>query len=600
MPWPPPCTTGIQGEPEDLPHRSSFTLSSFLSSLSSFPLSSSSQDLFPYPRLKRMLRILAIAGWILVCLSPELPAQNRGELLLDLGSRRSAVAMEQRSGKPYVSLKDMISALRLEGRELKDRFNLSGPGGKLLFLDGRPLVRAGVDYLLMSSAAWKKGPSDWYIPEDFLIRALAPVLPGRFAKTGAARYRFEPRDLNQVKVQVRNQASHVRIEFSSSRPGPIRVHDRRDYLEVEFGPYRVRPGASRGSPSSRLVSALKFNSRDPFGTFRIHKGQDYGRYREVGGGGDSTRVVEIHGRIRQAPARASRAIPATAGTPDPAPAQRARLSASRTRRERPVIVVDAGHGGSDSGGIWEGDLGEQGFVEKDLVLQFAMQLQDEFRNRGIEMVLTRDRDVTLSAAQRSAVGNSNRTRAYLSLHLGRAPDEEIRGGVVYFHGKSPVMPPPEPEELEGESMLLEDGETPDLPQPAPESEAGEETEAIEVVVTQAEPEPEPEEEGEFVLWESGQERYQARSRELAVVVQERLNQVYEVENQVIEAPLSALQSVAAPGIVVELAHLSNSEDRWNLTVKTFNQRLISALAAAVAAFLEGPPEEGPSDGGDPE
>ena len=111
-----------------------------------------------------MFRMAVLAGWMLVSLSSQLPAQNRAELLLDLGSRRPVVAMEQRSGKPYVSLNDMISALRLEGRESKDRFNLSGPGGELLFLDGRPLVRAGVDYLLMSSPAGKKGPSDWYIP----------------------------------------------------------------------------------------------------------------------------------------------------------------------------------------------------------------------------------------------------------------------------------------------------------------------------------------------------------------------------------------------------------------------------------------------------
>lgn len=536
---------------------------------------------------------------MLGCVTPGLPAQNRGELLLDLGSRRSAVTMEQRSGKPYVSLKDLISALRLEGQEVKDRFNLTGPGGDLLFLNGRPLVRAGVDYLLMSTAAWKKGPSDWYIPEDFLIRALAPVLPGRFSKTGAARYRFEPRDLNQVKVEVTNHSSHVRIEFSASRPGPIRVHDRPDYLEVEFGPYRVRPGVKRGNPSSHLVSALKFNSRDPFGTFRIHKGQDFSRYREAGDAAASSKVVEIHGRIRRARTRTPRAVPAAAGTPDPAPARRDRLSASRSRMEKPVIVVDAGHGGSDSGGIWEGDLGEQGFVEKDLVLQIALQLRDEFRNRGLEVVLTRDRDVNLSAARRSAVGNSNRTRAYLSLHLGRAADEAMRGGVVYLHGKSPVMPPPEPEETDVELMVLENGETPDLPQPDAEvGEGGEEV--MEVVVSQPEPEPEPEKQGEFVLWESGQERYQPRSRELAAVVQEGLNQVCEAENQVIEAPLTVLQSVAAPGILVEFGQLTNSEDRLNLTLDTFHQRLISALAAAVVAFLEGPPDEGPPDGADPE
>ena len=523
---------------------------------------------------------------MLVCVSLQLPAQNRGELLLDLGSRRSVVATEQRSGKSYVSLRDMISALRLEGRESNDRFNLSGPGGELLFLDGRPLVRAGVDYLLMSAAAWRKGPSDWYMPEDFLIRALAPVLPGRFSKTGAARYRFEPRDLNRVQVQVTNHPDRVRIEFSSSRPGPIRVHERRDHLEVEFGPYRVRPGVKRGNASSRLVSSLEFNSRDPFGTFRIGKGQDYRRYREVRDAGASTRVVEIHGVTRRAPAAASRAAPPAAGTPDPTPARQSRLSTPRSRREGPVIVVDPGHGGSDSGGIWEGDLGEQGFVEKDLALRFALQLRDELRKRGMKMVLTRDRDVNLSAARRSAVGNSNRPRAYLSLHSGRSPDEEVRGALVCFHGESPVMPPPE--EPAAEPAILGGGEAPDLPQPDSESEAGEETQEVEEAVSQ--PEPEPAEQGEFVLWESGQERYRARSRELAAVVQERLNQVFGVENQVVEAPLTVLQSVAAPAVVVEIGQLTNSEDRRNLTLETFYQRLISALADAVAAFLEGPSE----------
>ena len=552
---------------------------------------SESERLFPYSCRKDLFRSAA-AGWILVFLCLELPAQNRGELLLDLGGRRSVVAVEQRSGKPYVSLRDIVSALRLDGRESKDRFNLSGPGGELLFLDGRPLVRAGPDYLLMSAAAWKKGTSDWYIPEDFLIRALAPVLPGRFSKTGAARYRFEPRDLNQVKAQVTNHPNRVRIEFTCSRPGPIRVHERRDYLEVEFGPYRVRPGVNRGTASSRLVSSLRFNSRDPFGTFRIHKGKDYLRYREIGDAGASTRVVEVHGRVRRPPARASRTAPPAAGTADPAPAQRSRLSTPRSRREGPVIVVDPGHGGSDSGGIWEGDLGEQGLVEKDLALRLALQLRDELRNRGLDVVLTRDRDVNLSSARRSAVGNSHRPRIYLSLHLGRAPDEEIRGGVVYVHGMSPVIPPPEPEVLDEESMVLETGESPDLQQPESEPGEGGETEVLEVVVTQAEPGPDPEEQGKFVLWESGQERYQARSRELAVVVQESLNQVCEVENQVIEAPLTVLQSVAAPGIVVEFGQLTNPEDRWNLTLETHNQRLVSALTDAVAAYLDGPPEGG--------
>ena len=539
----------------------------------------------PHPGRERRLRSAVAIGWMLACLASGLSAQRQGGLLLEVGSRKSTVGVERRSGKAYVSLQDIISALRLEGGESKDRFRLSGPGDELLFLDGRPLVRAGRDYLLMSDAAWKKGPSDWYIPENFLVRALAPVLPGRLSRTGARRYRFEPRDLNRVKVEVTNHPNHVRIVFSASRSGPIRVRDRRDYLEVEFGPYRVRPGSSRGTASPGLVSALKFNSGDPFGTFRIHKGEGYRRYREDGGDGGSTRVVEVHGVVRPAPSRASRADPA-AVDPDPAPARQPRLTRSRNRLEAPVIVVDPGHGGTDSGGIWEGDLGEQGFVEKDLTLQLALKLRDEFRKRGLEMVLTRDRDVRLSAARRSSVGNSNRTRVYLSLHLGRAPDEELRGGVVYVHGTSAVMPLPE-EDPAQESMVLRNGEAPDLP--PPESEAAEE-----LAAGRTDPGPTPEDEEKFILWESGQERHRARSRELAAAVQESLNTVYGTKNRVVEVPLTVLRSVASPGILVEFGQLTNSEDRRNLTLESFHRRLVSALAAACAAFLEGS-----RGGGDP-
>ena len=111
-------------------------------------------------------------------------------MLLDLGSRRSSVAMEQRSGKPYVSLKDMISALRLEGWESKDRFNSvrSRAESSCFWMDGRWFGR-GVDYLLMSSPRHgEKGPSDWYIPEaiswfgrwrpSFRGASPRPALPG--------------------------------------------------------------------------------------------------------------------------------------------------------------------------------------------------------------------------------------------------------------------------------------------------------------------------------------------------------------------------------------------------------------------------------------
>ena len=59
------------------------------------------------------------------------------------------------------------------------------------------------------------------------------------------------------------------------------------------------------------------------------------------------------------------------------------------------VVIDAGHGGSDSGAV-----SSSGIKEKDLTLQIAREMYDEFQNRGIPAVLIRSTDETISPTDR--------------------------------------------------------------------------------------------------------------------------------------------------------------------------------------------------------
>ncbi len=80
-----------------------------------------------------------------------------------------------------------------------------------------------------------------------------------------------------------------------------------------------------------------------------------------------------------------------------------------------MIVVDAGHGGTDPG------ASGNGIVEKDYSLQIARYIYDRFRQLGTPVVLTRDSDVTLTPEERVQIVmnavNNDPNAIVLSNHL---------------------------------------------------------------------------------------------------------------------------------------------------------------------------------------
>jgi N-acetylmuramoyl-L-alanine amidase len=96
------------------------------------------------------------------------------------------------------------------------------------------------------------------------------------------------------------------------------------------------------------------------------------------------------------------------------------------RRALRVVALDPGHGGDDAG-VTVGDA-----VEKDLTLALARQLKFEIERRlPVRVVLTRDRDVTLSVAQRAQAANRARADLVLSLHFDGFPDPRAAGATAY-------------------------------------------------------------------------------------------------------------------------------------------------------------------------
>ncbi len=112
------------------------------------------------------------------------------------------------------------------------------------------------------------------------------------------------------------------------------------------------------------------------------------------------------------------------------PPQEAPPEKSRTGRTRPLIVIDPGHGGIDSGA--EGTHG----LEKDLVLAVAKEIQKALvATRRYDVVMTRTSDVFVSLDQRVRISMQQSADLFLSVHADSLAAKElaqhVRGATLY-------------------------------------------------------------------------------------------------------------------------------------------------------------------------
>ncbi len=95
---------------------------------------------------------------------------------------------------------------------------------------------------------------------------------------------------------------------------------------------------------------------------------------------------------------------------------------------RPIVLIDAGHGGTDPGApSVSGEI-----AEKQLTLQLARELRDRLSKNGrVRVALTRDEDTYRTLGQRALLARRLGASLYVSLHMDSAPNPLARGASVY-------------------------------------------------------------------------------------------------------------------------------------------------------------------------
>ena len=105
-----------------------------------------------------------------------------------------------------------------------------------------------------------------------------------------------------------------------------------------------------------------------------------------------------------------------------------RIYGAPAAKGRPIVVIDAGHGGRDPGAS-----SVSGQVrEKELTLVLAQALRDELVKRGrVRVAMTRDEDRYLTLEDRAAVARRLNAAMFMSIHIDSAPNSLARGASVY-------------------------------------------------------------------------------------------------------------------------------------------------------------------------
>ena len=100
----------------------------------------------------------------------------------------------------------------------------------------------------------------------------------------------------------------------------------------------------------------------------------------------------------------------------------------------PAVIIDAGHGGGDSGAV------ANGLLEKDLTLAIALRVAQHLRDLGMEVRLTRDEDKYLELAERAELAKRGQGIVFVSIHINSVRADFAAQGIETYLARSRPLP----------------------------------------------------------------------------------------------------------------------------------------------------------------
>jgi N-acetylmuramoyl-L-alanine amidase len=477
-------------------------------------------------------------GWSVAVLLSGLP-------LPALAARPDAVELKSRTGVlgrlPRVVVDDggfYVAAEKLSAL-LKGAWSAKGARATLTvnkrtaqFVRDQPRVVVQGQTIGLDAAA-RTGAGTWLIPEDFLAKGLPKLVPGVTAALPEAKKPLARPARSAVEfgeLRYRSYPSFTRVVIETGGTVVPALIPGTDEIRVRLP--RLTVAAARVEEiGDGLVKEARLEPSGDDAVLRIVLDGAAGEVKTSSLEDPFRLVLDVY-RPRE---------PAASG------------SGQTGLEPLRLIVLDAGHGGHDSGASGPSGLAEKAVV-LDVTKRVARMVEEEL---GVKVALTRSNDTFIPLRERTNFANKQRADLFVSIHANAHPRSVSEGVETYF-----------------------------LSSEASDSDARQ-VAAVENGVVQFES-PASRAKGDVlksILWDLAQSEFQHESSSMAETVQDSMTKSLSLVNRgVKQAGFYVLGGAAMPAILIEIGFLTNPKEEKKLGSPAYRESLARAIFAGLSEY----------------
>lgn len=226
------------------------------------------------------------------------------------------------------------------------------------------------------------------------------------------------------------------------------------------------------------------------------------------------------------------------------------------------IMIDPGHGGTDSGAVYGKAR------EADIVLKVATALKElmQKENSGFEANLTRSQDRNLTLPERVAFAEKQKADLFVSIHANASKDQRARGVEFYFQNQLPA---------DEDSMYLANLENQKESQLFRESESEDMTSQGDVAA---------------ILDDLKRTHKMHQSHQLSIELlkawQPIINASVHESTAIRQAPFYVIARTKIPSVLVELGFISNPKESERLMKPSYQKEIAQRIFQGLQAYKE--------------
>ena len=447
-------------------------------------------------------------------------------------------------GQEMFAVEDLARIFGLTVREdtMAGGLTVSRGNQSIVLSPGQDIVSVSGRLISLPAAPARDGRA-WFVPVDFVSRALAPLpgtridlrKPSRLIVHGDIR-------MPRVAAQIDPAGALTRVTFDVAPPTAHTITQDANRLLLRFEADAL-DAALPAAPGTDLVAGIR---PEGAAAIAIDLGPRFASFRstETPGAAGATRiVVEVVAKTTDAPAP-----PPVNPTPPAEPPPLLDLVPPGTLR---TVVIDPGHGGADIG-----SRGPGGGSEKHVTLSVARRLKGALEARlGVRVILTRDGDVAVGLDERAAVANNNKADLFISLHANASVRPAAAGAEVFFLSLQEYGEQAQRAATAArESLPVFGGGSRDI---------------------------------DVVQWRFAQARHIQDSSSFARTVEASLRaRVTMTPRSLQQAPFRVLVGANMPAVLVEMGFMTNAAEEARLGSEGHQNAIVQAIVDAVIQFRD--------------